>query len=366
MPVTNTDLILTPAPASTTYRLELEPAQNGLESLLLLNWVDEMSGYDEWVTKTAVSLPPELRHTNRLVTLGLHYAVMPRRSWSSFPAFVDHLAAQPPELLRDRIFDAYNHLPCTPPAADFDMTAVLATVGSFLDYLYSRFPPENIDVQIESEAYEYLKNPPAMQTLIVNHLRQMWQQVLQPEWEAKRPLLQACVDAFRQVDLSGLTPAEVVQRVTGKELPEHLQQSIEAHEITQVTFVPSAHIGPYLGKISHESMLWLVFGARQPDGLSLGIPDLSRSDLLVRLAALSDDTRLRIMHHLSHTGEKCAQEIIQELDLSQSAASRHLKQLSANGYLSERRREGGKCYSANVDRIEDTFHALLNFLQDRG
>lgn len=364
MPVTNTDLILTPV--TTTYRLDLEPAHNGMESLVLLNWADEMSGYDEWVTKTAVSLPADLLQTNRLVTLGLHYAVMPRRSWSSFSAFVDHLAAQPPELLRDRIFDAYNTLTCAEPAEAFDLTAVLATVGSFLDYLYSRFPPENIDVQIESQAYEYLKNPPAMQALIVNHLRQMWTQVLQPEWEAKRPLLQACVDAFRQIDLTGLAPAEVVRRVTGKELPEHLQQSIEARDITQVVFVPSAHIGPYLGKIGHDAILWLIFGARQPEGLALGIPDLSRSDLLVRLGALSDDTRLRILHHLSHHGEKCAQEIIQELDLSQSAASRHLKQLSANGYLSERRREGGKCYSANLDRIEDTFHALLNFLQDRG
>ena len=364
MPVTNTDLLL--APATTTYRLDLEPAHNGMQSLMLLIWVDEMSGYDEWVTKTAVSLSGDLLHTNKLVTLGLHYAVMPRRSWSSFPAFVDHLAAQPPELLRDRIFDAYNHLPCQEPNDEFDMTAVLATVGSFLDYLYGRFPKENIDIQIESQAYEYLKNPPAMQSLIVNHLRHMWDQVLRPEWEAKRPLLQACVDAFRQVDLSGLAPNEVVRRITGKDLPEHLQQGIEAREITQVIFVPSAHIGPYLGKIGHDSILWLLFGARQPEGLALGLPDLSRSELLVRLAALADDTRLRILHHLSQNGERCAQEIIQELDLSQSAASRHLKQLSANGYLSERRREGGKCYSANTDRIEDTFHALLNFLQDKG
>ena len=54
--------------------------------------------------------------------------------------------------------------------------------------------------------------------------------------------------------------------------------------------------------------------------------------------------------------------MINLLDLSQSAASRHLKQLSATGYLIERRREGAKCYSLNPDRIEATLQALANFL----
>jgi len=51
-----------------------------------------------------------------------------------------------------------------------------------------------------------------------------------------------------------------------------------------------------------------------------------------------------------------------QLDLSQSAASRHLKQLSATGYLSERRREGAKCYSLDPERIEDVLAAVSSYL----
>ena len=50
------------------------------------------------------------------------------------------------------------------------------------------------------------------------------------------------------------------------------------------------------------------------------------------------------------------------LDVSQSAASRHLRQLSATGYLTERRRAGEKCYSLNRGRVSNTFHALDQFL----
>jgi ArsR family transcriptional regulator len=87
-----------------------------------------------------------------------------------------------------------------------------------------------------------------------------------------------------------------------------------------------------------------------------GSSALNRSELQVRLSALNDDTRLQILWLLSQSDELCAQDILTRLDLSQSAASRHLRQLSATGYLTERRRIGEKCYTLNHERIQDTFH----------
>jgi DNA-binding transcriptional ArsR family regulator len=60
-----------------------------------------------------------------------------------------------------------------------------------------------------------------------------------------------------------------------------------------------------------------------------------------------------------------AQEVIELLDLSQSAASRHLRQLTATGYLLEGRGEGGKRYSLNRARVEDTLQAVRQFLLGR-
>ena len=76
-----------------------------------------------------------------------------------------------------------------------------------------------------------------------------------------------------------------------------------------------------------------------------------------------DDTRLRILSLLSQQDELCAQDIMLQLDLNQSAASRHLRQLSAAGYITERRRDVAKCYSLNRERIGDTFRALDLFLK---
>ncbi len=363
MPITTTDYLLTPN--KTMISLAVEPAHNGFESLLLLNPAKSLSGYDEWVTQTAASLSPEILQQNELVTLGLHYAVVPMRSWSSFPAYVDNLAAQDPEHLRDVILETYANIPCREPIAkkDFDQTAVLSTLGTFLDFLYKRFDSSNVDVRTESEAYKLLINPAQMQETIVSHLRWMWENVLAKEWERRLPLLQASVDAFQQLDLRKLTAVEAAQQIIGKDLPEHLEDMLNRYEYEQIVFVPSAHLGPYLGKLSGDKTFWILFGARLPEGFT-GYPDLNRSELLTRLSALSDDSRLRILHLLSTDGEKCAQDVIQILDLSQSAASRHLKQLSANGFLNERRRENGKCYTINNDRIESTFHALLNFLNN--
>ena len=82
----------------------------------------------------------------------------------------------------------------------------------------------------------------------------------------------------------------------------------------------------------------------------------------MRLNALADDTRLRILKLISEKGELRSQDIMQSLDLSQSAASRHLKQLSATGYLFERRHSGAKCYKLNPQRIKDTLQAVSIFL----
>jgi DNA-binding transcriptional ArsR family regulator len=108
--------------------------------------------------------------------------------------------------------------------------------------------------------------------------------------------------------------------------------------------------------------MWLIFGTRLPEAGADSSSALSRSDLLVRLSALTDDTRLRMLALLSGQSELCSQDIMTQLRLTQSATSRHLRQLSAAGYVVERRREGAKCYTLNRDRVRETFRALDRFL----
>ena len=349
-------------PTQTPISVALEPAHHLLNSLMLLIQSEHLSGYGEWVTQTAVSLSPEQIHTNQVVMLGLHYAVTPYRSWSSFESYLENLKAHNPVTLRDRVLDAYETLQSKQGDEALDRDQILSSADAYLAYLYGRFPDAAIDETIERAAYNLMIDPPQMQQTIVNHLTEMWQNFLKPEWMRIRPMLQASVDAFSQIDFTQMNALEAVHTVYGQDFSDEWGKIFNKEEALQIIFVPSAHIGPYLGIFKHSQTIWLLFGARLPEGSGMTSLELDRSELLVRLNALADDTRLHILQIIRDEGEQCSRDIIERFDISQSAASRHLKQLSATGYLTERRRDGAKCYNLNPERIETILQALSRFL----
>lgn len=357
------ELVLT-APAST-IEFDLEPAFNNIYTLVLLNYSEKLSGLDDWVTRTWNTMSPERRHNNRLVMEGLHFAVVPIRSFKSFEEYLNDLTITDPITLRDRLLD---RLVCPKVDAKGQTIPPRYTPEDLLDKeTYIRFllerHPDDTDVELEREANDYFTDPPRMHALILYHLQTMWREVLQPEWNRVRPLLQEAVSAFRAQDFAKLSPVEVARRVAGQELSPYLEAHLQ--KIKHLTLAPSAHIGPYLGKFAYEEKLWMLFGAHLPAGAGTVSPALTRSELVVRLSALNDDTRLRILELLSKRDELCAQDVITLLDLSQPAASRHLRQLTATGYVTERRREGNKCYALNRERFEDTCELMNRFLGNR-
>lgn len=361
---------LTPTSTLATARVELEPVNNAIQSLVLLERTNELSGLGEWVHNTVAAMSAEERRRNYLVMIGFYNAVIPERSYPGFTSYLRHLERMAPQALLDKLMHRYARMPlkdaeCCNPLdelpADYDQTQVLASATNYIDFLRQRFDESLIDVELETEAHRYATQPAAMKELIVNHLRFMWDQYLSAEWEHVTPLLQSAVSAFRQVDLSHLSKLEAARLVTGKDLEEDKWQRI-LDRANRVTFVPNAHIGPYLWAFVQEDTVCVVFGARLPTGSQVDAPDLSRAEIIVRLNALADDNRLRILRYILENGEQRSQDLIQNLELSQSAASRHLQQLSATGYLSERRCEGAKCYQINPERIEETLQAIAAFL----
>ncbi len=351
----------------TTINFDLEPAFNNLYSLVILNYSETLSGMDEWVTRTWNGLSPERRHNNRLVMEGLHFAVMPIRSWKTFEDYLNDLTATDPVILRDRLI---NRLACPKPndaarnarAEPLIEPNRLLDKETYINFLLNKHGAEDIDETLEREAHDYFTDPPRMHALILYHLQTMWRDVLQAEWKRVRPMLEEAVHAFRTQDFSKASPPEVVHRVTGQEIKPWWLEMIQ--RTRNLVLIPSAHVGPYLGKFNYNETMWVLFGARPPEGMRLGSSALTRSELLVRLSALNDDTRLRILELLSKRDELCAQDVITLLDLSQPAASRHLKQLSATGYVTERRREGNKCYALNRERLDDTCELMNRFLSN--
>ncbi|MBN1316073.1 MAG: winged helix-turn-helix transcriptional regulator [Anaerolineales bacterium] len=359
-------------PSLPSITVSLEPALNAVHSILLVCKADSHSGLGDWIYRTAKALSQRKRRRLRLVMIGLHYAIEPEASYPSFPAFVDHLATRDPRYLREKLLRAYAGIVAcdkeeTSTPLDYesiDWNSVLANVDNYLAFLDSQFTGCHIDRELEAQAYSYVIDPPAMQDLIVSQLREMWQDYLQPEWTRVEPILLDAVRAFKQIDFSEMDRIEALRLVTGQDLAANMStQKIQwINSAERLIFIPSTHIGPYLGTYHDESAFKIIFGARLPEGVLFDAPHLSRNEIVVRLNALADDTRLQILKLTLEQGEQRSQDIMEVLDLSQSAASRHLKQLSATGYLIERRCQGAKCYKLNEERIKDTLKAVENFL----
>ncbi|MCB9450049.1 MAG: winged helix-turn-helix transcriptional regulator [Anaerolineaceae bacterium] len=359
------------APATVRVRLALEPAFNATTSLMLLEQMEIRSGLSEWVLQTAAALSPERKSTNRLIFNTMGEIAIPDQGWSSFPAFVDHLASQDAVALRDRAISWCQDAKMEEKGFEtIEMDALLASQSAYVGFMqrhmeqaYAKKGEESemeFDAALYAEAYSLLIDPPALQKRIVEHLRVMWNEVLQPDWERNLPMLEESATAFQQLNYAGLTALEATRMITGRDLSAAWSEWPD-----EIIFVPSAHIGPYVIRFGwmENVATRLMFGARMPEGVRTVSPDLSRSELLVRLSALADDTRLHMLELLTQHQELCAQDMIEMLKLSQSAASRHLRQLTATGYLLERRREVAKCYSLNPDRVADTIQALKRFLK---
>jgi len=364
MPLATSDLII-PQPTTEAIGFSLEPAHNIHHSLVTLARADEVSGFDDWVYRTAAAMTPEERETHSLVMIGFYYATRPDAGYPSFPFYLEHLATMSPLALRDKVLDAYIDIVMKSEGNEAggrpSKDEILTDVNRFIGFLRQGFSEEAVIPEIERRAYTYLIDPPAMQALIVGHLRAMWYKYLAVEWERVRPMLQKSVRAFEGLDFSELSRMKIAERVVGRPLTADCWPSM-LEEAERITFVPSAHIGPYHAKAQADGHLWFLFGARLPEGADEDVPELSRAELLVRLSALADDTRLGILKSVADAGELRSQDIMARLDLSQSGTSRHLQQLTAAGFLSERRCNGAKCYHLNSERVDNTLQALGSYL----
>jgi DNA-binding transcriptional ArsR family regulator len=360
MPLTHEDNFSL-AENTRPIRVELEPARSALESLLMLTKNHRMPGVaDEWVARTQQAMSKEERDTNELVMIGLHFVVWPQGCWNSFSAYLNDLTETPPETLRDRMLDVYDAK--LPAGAAIDRQAALASPDAYVAYLRQGFHADQIDEQVERQAYNYVIDPPALQRLVVDHLRHMWERFLALDWERQRPEMRKILRAYQGLDFTGKTFREAARLVTGENLASEKWEHIFTHA-HRLTFVPHPYAGNALPcSVTHSGEAYVFFTPQPVDDLLSGAQELSLTEMIVRLSALSDDVRLRILRQIAENGELRSQEIMEALDLRQSAASRHLAQLVATGFLSERRCDGAKCYSLNATRVAGTLQALASYL----
>ncbi len=346
--------------------VSLEPALNSFGSMLLVAAEEEEPGIHDWVMKTRARMSAEERARHKLVMIGFHYAVLPQKAGATFEDYLLALDATPPSQIRERLLNAYATICMTEIAKaeagkPVDWDKVLSSSKNYVSFLVQRFGEEHTDREMETQAYQYVIDPLAMKQLITGHLRWFWENHLQAEWLRTRPMLEASARAFNQVDRAGKSRTEIVQFVTGKEVHES-KWGNELLNAKELVFIPNAHFGPYMRATNIADTLYIHFGAHLPEGSDVRVPELDRAEIVARLSALADDTRLNILQMIMERGEMRSQEIMEATNLSQPSVSRYLTQLTATGYLQERRQNGAKVYVLNRDRIEKTLKAVHAFL----
>jgi len=152
------------------------------------------------------------------------------------------------------------------------------------------------------------------------------------------------------------------------DLLEELSQGLrftEMPEMDELVLVPSFWVTPlmYFGHLGERRGVWL-FGAR-PSNQSL-IPGEMVSDALLRaLKALSDPTRLKILHYLSQEPLSPA-ALSRKLRLRAPTVTHHLQALRLAGLVQVTLSEGKekKSYATRAETVKATCAALEAFLAE--
>lgn len=88
---------------------------------------------------------------------------------------------------------------------------------------------------------------------------------------------------------------------------------------------------------------------------------LAAATQAARLAAIADETRLRILE-LLYDGERCVCELTDALDLGQSLLSFHLKTLKDAGLVTDRRDGRWVYYSASADGLRQVASSVTDLI----
>jgi len=160
---------------------------------------------------------------------------------------------------------------------------------------------------------------------------------------------------------------ELAEGLDLTDLLEELSQGLRFDvlpEASELVLAPSYWCTPliFFGRVSASRDMWL-FGARSPDA-SLVPGEVVPEGLLRSLKALSDPSRLRILHDLAQE-PLTPSELARRLRLRAPTVTHHLKILRLAGLvqltLGEARTT--KCYAARLDGVATAWASLNDFLE---
>ena len=342
------DSLYPPQPSGVI--VDIAPVYSALSSLVSVADARKSPGISAWSVRTRDALSQEEWEKHHLLASwigieALSNSIETVEAFASFPAFVQALADRPATSLRDALLSWMVASPSSrlvhkPPHPQVDdPLSLLDSEPSFFTFYDARNKSEK-EIDILRRLYQTMLDPPGLQSLLTGYLEHFWRTHFKEEWERILPELEEAVTGFEQIDATGMSHFEVIETITRRNLRGVYRADVLAGYAT-LRFIPSFHCGPYILRFSDGQELRIIFGAHHLLDLARGRQDVDRGYLVERMKALGDETRLEIVQALKEHGELGTQEIIGQLNLSRSAASRHLRQLYANNIVDMRMDEDG-------------------------
>ena len=234
-----------------------------------------------------------------------------------------------------------------PPSELIDLLAEPEDWAAYLQRIESDVSPDLVAQLVD--------NGEQLKQRVVTALDRFWREIYQAEFEATLPLMERSV-LYHQAQLRSPAFEDTFLRVTGRLVPAPVSELLPA--MARVVFIPSYYVGPYVAYTHEGQELVLFYNCRSTPAGPEVVPSTS---LYPPLRALADETRLQILV-LLRGREMYAQEIVDHLQISQPAVSRHLNLMAAAGMLKVRPDGNAKYYSVDgemLSRLADGLRALV-------
>ena len=345
------------SPLQVNYALSLPHSL--LATMSLMCAAPRFEGLGDWLHEARTWLPADLlADICLLVTFPGGYqrltgeliAALPANATElSYPQLMAHLEDIPGREYQRIALRALAR--GTTPHPELEALATLldqpAEWSAYLANVESEWEPETVAA--------LLRDGDTLKSRLLGALRGFWQRVYSQEFEATRSLMERSL-AFHQAQSSNPVFHDLFVSVTGRLIPEQVAELLPL--IRRVIFVPSCYVGPYVAYTHYNEHLILYYNCRSaPAGPTVA----DGGSLYPPVKALADETRLQILDILRGR-ELYAQEIVEQLDISQPAVSRHLNLMVAASVLQMRREGNAKYYSINGKTLAQLADALRTFV----
>jgi hypothetical protein len=350
------DLLQGPSPRTIRFATSLP--HSVLATIGLMCAAPHFEGLGEWLDEARMRLPADLlAELCLLVTFPGQYqrftaeliARLPAKAAEpSFEALMAHLETIPGADYQQMALQALAR-GATPQPDPKDLFLLLdkpTEWAAYLNRVESEVAPETVAALV--------RDGQGLKSRLLTALDRFWREAYAQEFERTHPLMAQSLAHYRSQPHNP-NFRDLFVAVTGRLVPERVMELLPT--IRDVTFIPSCYVGPYIAYTHHPGHLILFYNCRaKPSGPTV----VDGSSLYPPLKALADETRLQIVSLLQGR-ELYAQEIVEQLDISQPAVSRHLNLMAAAGILRIRRDGSAKYYSVNTDtlaRVADTLRGL--------